>query len=261
MKKAAGLLGYWAVGLVAFTTVFGAAAVVEDITPYNGQFVFVRLKHSERMMGLGRGRGFRGGGYCSGPPWQHDYPCAERNLMSIMKTATTLRPGATAGNVFDVGDPELHKYPIAYLSHPDDWHMDEKESKNIREYLLKGGFIIFDDFPEGQACGWGCFHKQMKQIMPELDAIPLDEKHPIFHSFFDFESLTNLHGAEYGNRVLFFGYFEGNDPNGRMLAIVNYNNDLGENWEYEDRGFSIIPESASEAFKFGVNYILYALTH
>jgi hypothetical protein len=243
--------------VLALVTLAGGATV-QDNTPYNGKFVFARLKHTER----GFGRGFGGGGYCSGPPWQHDYPCAERNLMAIMSTATRLRPGAEAGNVFDVGDPELHKYPIAYLSHPDAWAMDEKETKNVREYLLKGGFIIFDDFPANQrGNGWANFIHTMKQVVPELEPIALDETHPIFHSFFDFESLTNLFGAEYGRNVLFYGYFEDNDPKGRMLAIVNFNNDLGENWEYESRGLSIIPEGAGEAFKFGVNYILYGLTH
>ena len=236
-----------------------AAATASDNTPYNGKFVFARLRHSERMGGFGRG--FRGG-YCSGPPWQHDYPCAERNLMSIISNATTLKPGAVAGNVIDIGDPELHKYPIAYLSHPDVMVLDEAEVANLRSYLLKGGFIIFDDFPAGQVRdAWGRFYQQMKVVLPELEPVQLDAKHPIFHSFFDFDSLAGLYGAEYGTNVAFAGYFENNDPTKRMLAIVNYNNDLGENWEYEDRGLSIIPEGAGEAFKFGVNYIMYALTH
>jgi hypothetical protein len=246
--------------IVLALAAIAGSATVQDNTPYNGKFVFARLKHTDRG---GLGRGFRGGGYCSGPPWQHDYPCAERNLMAIVSSATKLRPGAEAGNVFDVGDPELHKYPIAYLSHPDRWAMDDKERKNIREYLLKGGFIIFDDFPEAQGVnGWANFYQEMKAVLPELDPIQLDATHPIFHSFFDIESLANLFGAEYGNdRLAFFGYFEDNDPKKRMLAIANFNNDLGENWEYEARGLSIIPQGAGEAFKFGVNYILYGLTH
>ena len=260
MSRAAGLLGYWTAGIVALSTIFGAAYVQEQNAPYNGKFAFARLKHTDRggLRGFGRGRG--GGEYCDGPPWQHDYPCAERALMTILSNATSLKSGQ-AGHVFDVGDPELHKYPIAYLSHPDSWMMDDKETKNIREYMLKGGFIIFDDFPARQQCGWQCFEQQMKRIFPELNAIELDATHPIFHSFFEFDSLTNLFGSEYGGGVIFYGYFENNDPKGHMYAIVNFNNDLGENWEYSDRGFNIIPEAANEAFKFGVNYILYGLTH
>lgn len=260
MKRAAGLLGYWAAGIVAVSTMVGAAYVQEQNTPYNGKFVFARLKHTERggLRGFGRGRG---GGYCDGPPWQHDYPCAEHSLMAILSNATSLKPGSAAGNVVDVGDPELHKYPLAYLSHPDQWLMDEKETTNVREYLLKGGFIIFDDFPRNQGGGWQSFAQQMKRIFPELEPIQLDASHPIFHSFFEFDSLDTLFRTSYGEVPVFLGYFKDNDPNSQMYAIVNFMNDLGENWEYSDRGFNIIPEAANEAFKFGVNYILYGLTH
>ena len=226
-------------------------------TPYNGKFVFARLRHTDRGYG---GFGRRGWGYCNGPPWQHDYPCAEHSLMAILSNATSLKPGSETGNVIDVGDPELMRYPIAYLSHPDQWQMDETETKNIRNYLLKGGFIIFDDFPANR-CGWTCFNQTMKGVLPEYQAFALDATSPIFHTFFDFDSLTNLYGSEYGNNVAFYGFFENNDPKKRMLAIANFNNDLGENWEYTDRGFSLIPDQAGESFKFGINYILYGLTH
>ena len=231
-------------------------------TPYNGKFVFARLRHTDRGYG---GFGRRGWGYCSGPPWQHDYPCAEHSLMAIISNATSLKPGSETGNVIDVGDPDLMRYPIAYLSHPDQWRMDEAETKNIRNYLLKGGFIIFDDFPAngrfGGGGGWPSFYQQIRAVLPEYQAYELDATNPIFHTFFDFDSLTNLYGSEYGNNVAFYGFFEDNDPKKRLLAIANYNNDLGENWEYTDRGFSLIPDQAGESFKFGVNYILYGLTH
>jgi hypothetical protein len=237
-----------------------SAVQAEGNTAYNGKFVFARLRHTDRG---GFGGGFRGRGYryCDGPPWQHDHPCAEHSLMAILSFSTAVKPGSETGNVIDVGDPELMRYPIAYLSHPDRWQMGEDEVLNIRAYLLKGGFIIFDDFPAYQSCGWECFYRQMKQVLPEHEPVALDATHPIFHSYFEFDSLTNLFGAEYGGNVAFYGYFENNDPKKRLMAIVNFNNDLGENWESADLGFSIADQAAGEAFKFGVNYIVYALTH
>ena len=235
------------------------SAVQDGNTTYNGKFVFARLRHTDRG-GFGGGFRGRGYGYCNGPPWQHDYPCAEHSLMAILSNATAVKPGSETGNVIDVGDPELMRYPIAYLSHPDEWRMSDDEAKNIREYLLKGGFIIFDDFPAGR-CGWRCFDEQMKAVLPEHQAYELDASHPIFHSYFDFDSLVGLYGSEYGSNVAFYGYFEDNDPKKRLLAIVNFNNDLGENWEYVDQGFSLVAEAAGESFKFGVNYIVYGLTH
>lgn len=232
------------------------AAAQENIA-YNGQFVFVRLRYDMSREGLmgGMRRGFRGGG--GDPPWRHDYPFAEQNLMSLMGEITTLRSGAKAGNIIDVGDPELHRYPIAYMSEPGYWTMNEREVENMRSYLLKGGFLIFDDFPY-QA--WGNFEQQMRRLLPDMQVQPVEATHPIFHAFFAIESLRNIH-ASYLGQPVFLGVYENNDRTRRLMAIINFQNDLGENWEYSGRGFSVIPEAANEAYKFGVNYILYGLTH
>jgi len=234
-----------------------ATANVQDNTAYNGQFIFARLRYDMGREGLmgGMRRGFRGRG--GDPPWRHDYPFAERNLMNLMREITALHPGAEAGNIVDIGDPELHRYPIAYMSEPGYWTMNDQEVENMRSYLLKGGFLIFDDFPY-QA--WGNFEQQMRRILPDMQIQPLDATHPIFHSFFAIESLQNVYGTYLGQPV-FLGIFENNEPNKRLMAIINFQNDLGENWEYSGRGFSVIPEAANEAYKFGVNYILYGMTH
>jgi hypothetical protein len=238
--------------------------VEEENVPYNGRFVFARLRYSTGLGGWGGGRRSRGGyGGCpsGGPGWQHDYPCAERNLMAIIRNLTALEPGSESGNVVDIGDPELFKYPIAYMSEPGEWDMDDEEVANLRAYVLKGGFLIFDDFPGGgRGDAWPNFSEQMKRILPELQPVVVDATQPVFHSFFDIESLENVFQSYRGSPV-FIAYFEENDPTRRMVVIANYQNDLGENWEYESRGFSMIPEAANEAFKFGINYIFYALTH
>ena len=149
-----------------------------------------------------------------------------------------LQPGAEAGNIVDIGDPELHRYPIAYMSEPGYWGMNEKEVENMRSYLMKGGFLIFDDFPY-QA--WGNFERQMRRILPDMQVQPLEATHPIFHAFFQIESLQNVYGTYLGQPV-FLGVFENNDSNKRLMAIINFQNDLGENWEYSGRGFSVIPK-------------------
>jgi hypothetical protein len=227
---------------------------LQENEAYNGKFVFVRLRYD---MGLSRYGGFGGGrGRGGDPPWHHDFPDAEYNLMQILTNITGVLPGAEVGNIIDVGDPELHKYPIAYMSEPGYWQMNDKEAANVREYLLKGGFMIFDDFPGEQ---WGNFEYQMKTLLPELQPVLLDSTHPVFHSFFEIDDLSHLFSSYRGTPV-FYGYFEGNDPTKRLLVIANFLNDLGENWEYASTGFSMV-DAQNEAFKFGVNYILYGLTH
>jgi hypothetical protein len=223
----------------------------QENTPYNGQFVFVRLRYSDGMGGM-RGFGRRG----RGPGWYHDYPDAEQNITRLLSHITKADPGVIGGNIIEVGDKELHRYPIAYMSEPGDWDMNDEEVANLRSYVLKGGFLIFDDFPYD---AWGNFAAQMKRILPELEPIELKADHRIFNIFFEFESLDNLYGS-YQGRPYFFGYFLENDPTKRMLAMVNYQNDLGESWEYAERGFSVIGDAAiAESYKFGINYLLYGL--
>ena len=88
--------------------------------------------------GFGRGRVDK--------KWDHDTPRAERHLMKILEEITMLRPKMDCGAIYAFGEAESFKYPIAYVSEPGFWTMDETELKGIREFVAKGGFIIFDDF-------------------------------------------------------------------------------------------------------------------
>ena len=144
------------------------------------------------------------------------------------------------------------------MSEPGYWDMNDQEVANMRDYVLKGGFLIFDDFPRRALPQ---FEAQMKRMLPELEPILLTADHPIFQSFFEIESLDNVISS-YEGQPVFFGYFLENDTRQRMLAVVNYLHDLGERWEYAERGFSVVGDAAtSESYKFGINYIVYALTH
>ena len=232
-------------------------------TDYNGKFIWVRLKYEGYRGGFGRGRG--GWDECNGPlGWAHDYPCAEQNITRVLAEVTKVLPGVIGGNVYGFGDPELHKYPIAYLSEPGDWQLTEEDAKNFGAYLLKGGFLIVDDFPYDD---WPNFEAQMRRALPGLEPIQLDSTHAVFHTFFEIPSLNNLYGGDggFGGRrspPVFVGYFIDNDPTKRMLAVANYMNDLGENWERAERGFSFIGDGQTEeSYKFGINYIVWGLIH
>jgi hypothetical protein len=176
--------------------------------------------------------------------------------MHILAEVTTVDPFRDGGRIVDVGDPELMKYPIAYMSEPGFWQMNDKEAENVRKYLQKGGFLIFDDFGGNH---WQNLATQMARVLPQARWIQMDASHPVFHAFFEIPSLDNLIPS-YRGMPVFLGIFENNDPKKRLMAIANYNNDLGENWEYSDTGFLPV-EASNEAYKFGVNYFIYGLTH
>jgi hypothetical protein len=119
----------------------------EDGPDYDARVTFVRLRYKTAAdPGFGMG-----GGFNREPPWHHDYPRAERNLMHIIEEVTTVLPMVDASRIIDVGDTALFKYPVAYMSEPGYWTQTEAEVENMRNYLLKGGFLIFDDFGGSQA--------------------------------------------------------------------------------------------------------------
>jgi hypothetical protein len=110
------------------------------------------------------------------------------------------------------------------MSEPGFWITHEAEAKSLREYLLKGGFIIFDDF-EGEG-HMRNLRTQMKQALPDHDFIRLDVSSPVFQSFFGIRHLEVPH-PNYNGPPAFYGMFENNDPAGRLIAIANFNNEPG----------------------------------
>lgn len=237
---------------------FGAAAILLVLlagsgfadpgtrVEYDGRYAFVRLSYG------GSGMGFR-----REPPWAHDYPRAERHFMRILKEITFLDLHLDESNILSLDDPELFNYPIAYMSEPGYWTMSEEEVLGMRQYFEKGGFVIFDDF-RGEH--WYNFEAQMRRVLPQGRLVELDAQSPIFHSFFEINSLDFVQMYDRGAKATFHGIFEDNDPAKRLLLIANFNNDIGEYWEFSDEGFVPI-DLSNEAYKFGVNYIVYAMTH
>jgi hypothetical protein len=217
---------------------------------YDGKLSFVRIRYATGFGGFGRRGGNRE------PPWAHDYPIADQHMMKIISQLTTIAPHVTGSNIYSLDDPDMMNHPILYLSEPGQWTMTEQEVKGLRQYLLKGGFMIIDDF---RGNDWYNLEQQMRLAVPELRFLQLDQTHPIFNSFFEIKDLAMLgFYSEYG-APSYWGLFEDNDPTKRLIAIANRNNDLGEYWEYSETGYIPI-DLSNEAYKFGVNYFIYGLT-
>ena len=222
-------------------------------TPYDGRFNFVRVAYDCDPSGYW---------YRGIPSWAHGYPMAEQNLMKIMNEVSYFGAQETI-NTVTLDDPELFKYPVAYMAEPDYWTMTDKEATALRAYLQKGGFIIFDDFRDdfrNRGAGWANFETQMKRLIPDARFTDLDPSHPIFHSFFEINSFDIIPQAYDRGRAVLRGLFENNDPTKRMLAMVNFNTDVSDYWEFSATGFRPIAEG-NEAYKLGVNYVVYSLTH
>jgi hypothetical protein len=229
--------------------------------PYDGKFTFARVKYTPGP----------GGYYYRGlPAWAHGYipsrggDRAEMNLMKIMTEVSYLNPHVQESGIFSLDDAELCKYPIAYMTEPGFWTMSDKEGASLRAYLLKGGFLIVDDFRHDgdprQGGGWANLEANIARAIPEGKLIALDPSYPVFDSFFRIESFNIIPQSYDRNRPEFFGLFEDNDPKKRILVLVNYSTDISDFWEFSGTGFRPIEES-NEAYKLGVNYIIYGMTH
>lgn len=223
---------------------------VQGNTPYDGRFVFVRLSYPTPM---GRYRWIGDGGY----PWSHDYPEGEVHFSKILEELTLLRVRTDGSNILALDDPELFNYPVAYMAEPGLWGPTDKEAESFRQYLLKGGFAIFDDFRGNH---WDNLQYQMQKVLPESRWVELDGTASIFHSFFEIPHPLDLAAPYGGLPVSYWGIFENNDPKKRLMAIANVNNDISEYWEFSATGVMPVPLT-NEAYKFGVNYVIYGLTH
>src|SRR5262249_35431012 len=139
------------------------------------------------------------GGYWAGgrPSWSHGYPLAETNLMKIMNEVSFLGAHDEAINTLALDDPELSRYPVAYIIAVGWWTLTDSEAAARRAYILKGGFVSGDDvkMPGWRGIrggGWEPFAENMKRVLPGVQFFEMRPSHPIFHAFFEINSLDNF---------------------------------------------------------------------
>jgi hypothetical protein len=209
---------------------------------YDGRFVLERIR------------------YRSGGSWRADYPTMERNLGAMLRELTSINARADASNVHTLDDPDLLRFPLAYLTEPGYWYPGDDEVKGLQRFLAKGGFLIVDDFHFADE--WAVFEHAMRRVLPDAAIVPLDVTHPVFNTFFSIESLEVPYPGRLGEMGLmgeFYGIHRNNDPSQPLSVVINYNMDIGDYMEWSMTGtYAFAP--TNEAFKFGINYIVYGLT-
>ena len=218
--------------------------------PYDGLYHFARVRYGGGgVFGFSR----RGGG----ATWSHDYPRADRNFLKIMHEATLVPVLTEGSNVVALDDPDLFLYPAAYIVEPGFWQPSDDEVRSLGDYLEKGGFLIVDDFRGDYELD--NLEAQLRRVLPEGNMVLVDDADEIFDSFFRITPQEVV--PPYGGLPPFwYGIYEDNDPTRRLQVIINHNNDMAEYWEYSDYGYYPI-DLSNEAYKLGVNYVVYALTH
>ncbi len=162
----------------------------------------------------------------------------------------------------DDGD-EIYNWPWLYAVQVGEWGLTEAQAKKLRDYLLRGGFFMADDFHGSEEQAY--FEKTMKMVFPERPIVDIPNDDPIFHTVFDLDDRYRITGAEHlatgykkdGRVARWEGIY---DDKGRVMVAISLNSDIGDSWEWSDE--PQYPLKFSDlGMRLGVNYVVYAMTH
>jgi hypothetical protein len=200
-----------------------------------------------------------------GAAWTVDYPRGDRTFASAIRRLTLVDVRSVEQPVSPDDGDDIYYWPYLHVGLPTSWHFTDAQSGKIRDYLLRGGFLVVDSFFGTQE--WLGFERGMHQIFPNRDIEDLPDSDPIFHGVFNMEKriqVGNWHSQRFGRWYRADGdvpYWRGiRDDHGRVVVAINFNNDLGDSWQLADN--PAYPEKfSSMGIRLGVNYVVYSLTH
>ena len=213
------------------------------------------------------------------PHWQADCSESEPHFIAAMKRLTQVDTNTQSQSI-SLRDPRIYDYPMLYVVEAGFASFTQGEADNLREYLLRGGFLLVDDFHG--AYQWSEFEQWMGQVFPERDIVDIPPSHEIFNVHFPIEEFIQIPGlralclnpgetwelpimktaaVSESNASRQEPHWRGVlDDDGRVMAIINWNMDLGDAWEHADmEEYSAL--YTATAYRLGVNYVIYGMTH
>ncbi|MBI3472444.1 MAG: DUF4159 domain-containing protein [Candidatus Solibacter usitatus] len=216
------------------------------------EYAFARLKYPS-----GRFWGYRG-------YWTIDYPKADRQFVQGVRRLTRLHTKSVEV-IVNLDDDEVFKWPWIYAVEVGHWTLNDAQCKKLREYLLRGGFLMTDDFHGTQE--WAVFMDSMSRVFPDRPVVEIENSDQIFHVLYDLDERMQVPGIvnwpfhRTYERDGYDPHYRGiYDDKGRLMVGICFNQDNGDAWEWADS--PNYPEKyASQAYRTGINYIIYAMTH
>ncbi|HTX36063.1 MAG TPA: DUF4159 domain-containing protein [Bryobacteraceae bacterium] len=233
------------------------------------EFHFIRLEYTDLpQFHRGWGRSSRDG--LGSGWWLVDWPAADNHFTTGIERLTRIDTGDPRH--LRLTDPDLFDYPWIYATQTGWWGLSDAEIARLREYLLRGGYLVVDDFwgPEQ----WEIFRATMDRVLPGQPILDINESDTVMHVLYDIEEKdrTFIPGSRHlrrgpGNTVQVVQP-EGSVPawraiddyHNRMVVAVNFNTDVGDAWEFADVPYYPEPMTAL-AYRYGINYIIYSMTH
>jgi hypothetical protein len=221
--------------------------------PPFSEFQFVRLAYNDTSGGFG-GR----------ERWLTDWPEAEQHLMQGVRRLSRIH--AEGDNLqIAIMDDKLFEHPWIYAVEVGGWFLTDPEAARLRDYLLRGGFLMVDDFHGSYE--WEGFVQSMRRVFPDRPIVDIPVADSVFHLLYDLDNSVQIPGIGAASRGTTYerdgvvpkwrGIY---DDRGRLMVVINFNMDLGDAWEHAD-----VPQYAliytARAYKYAINYMLYAMTH
>jgi hypothetical protein len=270
------------IGLACLTALFAFQRpfrVYDSMEPYDvvplpenhlekSEWVFGRLMFPQHPNAR-FGRRFRSGDVSDwregGTSWSQDYPRADRFFVMALRRLTRIhaRPAEQPVNLDD-GD-DVYYWPFLFAGEMGDWLLTDAQAAKLRDYLLRGGFLMMDDFwgtPE-----WNQFMESMRRVFPDRPIEEIPDNDPILHTVFDIKDRLLIPG-QWGLRRGTLYRNDGSiprwrgiyDDSNRLMVAMIFNSDVGDSWEWADDPH--YPEHYSAlGLRLGVNFVIYSLTH
>lgn len=197
--------------------------------------------------------------------WGIDANTSERHFITGLRRLTRIY-GRSIEHIVDIDDNELFDWPWIYIVSGGDWVINESQAERLRKYFDRGGFLVVDDF-HGEV-EWNQFMAGMEQVYPDARVEDLNNDHPIFHAVYDLSERLQVPGYQIVERGSMWERNNGinpywrviSDEKGRVQVAAFLNQDLGDAWEFSND--PLYPEQfASMAYRMGVNYVVYSMTH
>jgi hypothetical protein len=222
------------------------------------EWIFARLMYPS----IGWGGGMWQSG---GTSWTIDYPRGDRHIAALVRRLSVIDARSVEQPVNLDDDDDVFYWPWLYAVEVGQWDLSDAQAAKLREYLLRGGFLMVDDFHGTEQ--WTVFVESMRRVFPDRPIVDLPDDDPIFHTFWDLEDREQIPGLQflYSHRTYEDDGYEAHwrgiyDDQGRVMVAICHNMDLGDAVEHSDTP-EYPEEYSAVAMRTFLNYIVYAMTH
>jgi hypothetical protein len=253
-----------ALALASALALMGLQPVVAQLPGSDDRFAglqwrFVRIKYTYVTEGTSISQDFYG------EPWMIDGPAAEQNLSRRLRTATSIQVEDPI--ILTLDDPRLFAYPWIYMVEPGNLKLRDADLPILREFLLRGGTLTFDDFHG--PIEWDHMAGEMKRVFPDREIVELGKDHPIFNCFYRIDGYPQVPGL--GSFMAGRTWEKGGyiarlrailDDHGRPMVLINWNTDMGDGVEWSNaEDYPGYIKFTAAAYRMMINEIVYTLTH